>query len=91
MYCRGCGNLGEGVCGLVQVVYLGMEGVVMGRTGHARRMAVDVLGVAVTLAWGGVELLFLVVMVKEWCRKIARRQCHWWCSHRSGWEGWGVS
>ena len=52
MYCRGCGNLGEGACGLVQEVYLGMEGVVMGRTGHVGRMGVDVLGVAVTVARG---------------------------------------
>lgn len=38
------------MCGLVQVVYLGMEGVVMGRVW---RMGLVVLGVAVTVAWGG--------------------------------------
>ena len=53
MYCRGCGSLGEGVYGLVQVVYLGMEGAVMGRTGRVGRMGVYVLGVALTVAWGG--------------------------------------
>ena len=51
MYCRGWGNLGEGLCGLVQVVYLGMEGVVMERTERLGRMGVDVLGVAVTVAF----------------------------------------
>ena len=30
---QGWGNLGEGLCGLVQEVYLGMDGLVMGRTG----------------------------------------------------------
>ena len=53
MYCKGWGNPGEGLCGLVQEVYLGMEGVVMGRTGRAGQMGVDVLGVAVTVARGG--------------------------------------
>ena len=35
------------------VVYMGMEGGVMGRTGRVGRMGLDVLGVAVTVAWGG--------------------------------------
>ena len=53
VYWRGCGNLGEGLCGLVQEVYLGMDEVVMGLTGRTGRMGVDVLGVAVAVTWGG--------------------------------------
>ena len=60
MYCRGWGNLG--VCGLGQVVYLGMEGMVGKRTtghvgghtsGRVGHIGVDVLGVGGMVTRGG--------------------------------------